>query len=340
MPRQTARMGRWMRRVTFVATAVLVGLGVAFGTYGLSVQPGAALVKAVFEAKPEVTPPAGFDDVERTVTVSDRITITTGVTPAAGLTISTPIAPATNPLPVILWIHGGGFISSSAATVRDYAVLLTSHGYVVANLDYSLAPESRHPVPVLQANAALGYLSAHAADYGGDATRIVVGGDSAGAQIASEVAALQTNPQLAETLSAAPALAEGQLRGAILFCGLYNMRTVADTGFPALRTYLWSYTGSRNWTDYSEIDVLSTTSTATSAFPPTFLTVGDADPFRTQATELADTLQSLGVPVTSLRWEGTGDKLGHEYQFDFSLPQAQTALESTLEFLNSLEATS
>ena len=124
-----------------------------------------------------------------------------------------------------------------------------------------------------------------------------------------------------------------------MFCGLYGLRTVAATGFPALRTYLWAYTGSRDWTDYPQIDALSTTETATSAFPPTFLSVGDADPFRTQATELAATLQSRGVPVTTLFWNGTGDGLGHEYQFDFSLPQAQTALDSTLDFLGSLEGT-
>ncbi|HEY5351938.1 MAG TPA: alpha/beta hydrolase [Streptosporangiaceae bacterium] len=54
------------------------------------------------------------------------------------------------PRPVILWVHGGGFISSSSATVRDYAILLAHAGYTVASLDYTLAPGSRYPVPVRQ----------------------------------------------------------------------------------------------------------------------------------------------------------------------------------------------
>ncbi|WP_169799933.1 alpha/beta hydrolase [Herbiconiux solani] len=90
---------------------------------------------------------------------------------------------------------------------------------------------------------------------------------------------------------------------------------------------------------------MSVTDTATNAFPPTFLSVGDADPFRPQVTELAAALQARGVPVTTLMWDGTGDKLGHEYHFDFSLPlpvplplpQAQTALQATLDFLDSLD---
>jgi len=61
--------------------------------------------------------------------------------------------------------------------------------------------------------------------------------------------------------------------------------------------------------------------------------VGDADPFRFQAVELAATLRRHAVPVTGLFWTGSGDHLGHEYQFNFTLPQARTAFRRTLDFL-------
>ncbi|MFE1665760.1 alpha/beta hydrolase [Microbacterium sp. P02] len=320
---------------------MLVGLIVAFLTYELSVEPGAAIVKAVFEAKPEVTPPDDFSAVEAAVSSTEPIAITATNAPPASITISRPTATGEALLPVVLWIHGGGFISSSADTVADYTSILASHGYVVANLDYSLAPGSQHPVPVLQADAALGFLAKHATEYGGDPDKIVLGGDSAGARIASEVAALETNTQVAASLQTTPALHStatgmaGPLRGVVLFCGLYNMQTVADTGFPALRTYLWAYTGHREWTTAPGIENLSTTSTATTDYPPTFLSVGDADPFRSQAAELASALAQEEVAVTTLFWNGTADGLGHEYQFDFSLPQAHTALDATLDFLTS-----
>lgn len=99
-----------------------------------------------------------------------------------------------------MWVHGGGFISSSPATVGDYAILLAHAGYTVASLDYSLAPGSRYPVPVRQGNAALRYLRANAGRFGGDPARIVLGGDSAGAQIASQLAAVQTDPALARSV--------------------------------------------------------------------------------------------------------------------------------------------
>lgn len=328
-------MRRLLRGGALVVSALLVGALAACGTYASSVQPGAAIVRAVFESKPEVTPPPGFADTVKDVAETGPVRVRTPDAPTARLTIASPRAAGTGPLPIMLWIHGGGFISSSAETVADYAALLARRGFVVASLDYSLAPGAEHPVPVEQADAALAYLRRHGAEYGGDVTRVFLGGDSAGAQIASEVASVETNPVLARRVGITPAVSRASLRGVVLFCGLYDMATVGATGFPALRTYLWAYTGHRDWTAAPGVDQMSTTATATSDYPPTFLSVGDADPFRTQEAELASDLRSRSVPVTTLTWTGTGDHLGHEYQFDFRLPQARTAFDDTVSFLRS-----
>jgi acetyl esterase/lipase len=315
-----------------VVTAVLAGIACAVVLYQTSVQPGAALVRAVVEAGQLVTPPAGFDRIARTVT-EQRVPVPTPGAPTAYLDIFTPDAAGGQPRPVILWVHGGGFISSSAATVADYTILLAHAGYTVASLDYSLAPGARYPVPVRQGNAALRFLRAHAGRFGGDPARIVLGGDSAGAQIAGQLAAVQTDPSLARSAGLTAAVPPGALRGVVLFCGIYDMRTVGTTGFPALRTYLWAYTDVRDWTSYRAIDQLSTVLHVTSRYPPTFLSVGDADPFRFQAAELASVLRGHAIPLTTLFWNGTGDHLNHEYQFDFDLSQAQTAFQRMLAFL-------
>jgi acetyl esterase/lipase len=313
-------------------SALLLGAAGAAVLYQTSVQPGAAIVKAVFEKGPLVKPPTGFAQIARTVK-EQRVPIPTPGAPTAYLDIYTPDNAAAKPRPVILWIHGGGFISSSAATVADYTILLAHAGYTVASLDYSLAPGVHYPAPVRQGNAALQYLRARAARYGGDPARIVLGGDSAGAQIASELAAVQSDPGLARAAGITPAMQSVALRGVVLFCGLYDMRTVGSTGFPALRTYLWAYTGARDWTSYPAIDQLSTVLHITSAYPPTFLSVGDADPLVGQAAELAAALKQHAVPLTALFWTGTEDHLRHEYQFNFNLPQARTAFQQTLAFL-------
>ena len=323
---------RVLWRLLAAVLAVLAGVLGAFALYYTSVQPGAALVAAVFNNNQLVKPPAGFDLIARTVT-AHRVPITVPGAPTAYLDIYTPDGTGGKPRPVILWVHGGGFISGSAAAVADYATLLAHAGYTVASLDYSLAPGSRYPAPVLQDNAALRYLRSNASRFGGDPTRIVLGGDSAGAQITSQLAAVETDPALARSMGLTAAVPPGTLRGVVLFCGIYDMSTVGGSGFPAMRTYLWAYTGTRDWMSYPEIDQLSTVLHVTAQYPPTLLSDGDADPFRFQEVELASALKSHDVPLTQVLWNGTGDHLGHEYQFNFNLPEARTAFQRTLDFL-------
>lgn len=330
--RPAIRGHRVVRGVLTAALAVLLGAVGALVLNETSVQPGVTLVASVFNRNALVTPPPGFAQVTRTVT-EQRVPVPVPDAPTAYLDIYTPDGTGGGPRPVILWVHGGGFISSSAATVADYAILLAHSGYTVACLDYSLAPATRYPAPVRQGNAALRFLRANASRFGGDSARIVLGGDSAGAQIASQLAAVQTNDSLARAMGMTAALPSGVLQGVILFCGIYDMRTVGGTGFPALRTYLWAYTGVRDWKSYPAIDQLSTIVQVTPEYPATFLSVGDADPFRSQAAELATVLRRDAVPLTVLFWNGTGDHLNHEYQFDFDLPQARTAFQRALAFL-------
>ena len=329
----SASWGRRARRRLLAAVlAVLSGVIGAFALYYLSVQPGAALVANVFKGNALVKPPVGFGAIEATVT-EHRVAVPVPGAPPAHLDIYTPDGVGGQPRPVILWVHGGGFIAGSAATVADYAILLAHAGYTVASLDYSLAPGSRYPVPVRQGNAALRYLRGNARRFGGDPARIVLGGDSAGAQIASQLAAVQTNAALARSMGLTAAVPPRALRAVVLFCGIYDMRTVSGTGFPGLRTYLWAYTGARDWTSYSAIDQLSTVRNITARYPPTFLSDGDADPFRFQSAELASVLRRHAIPLTTLFWTGTGDHLGHEYQFKFNFPEARAAFQRTLGFL-------
>jgi acetyl esterase/lipase len=329
----TTGRGRGVLRRLFAALlAVVVGALGALALYYTSLQPGAALVAAVFKQQVLVKPPPGFDLIARTVT-ERRVAVTVPDAPMAYLDIYTPDGGGETPRPVILWVHGGGFISGSAATVADYAILLAHAGYTVASLDYSLAPGSRYPVPVRQGNAALRYLREYASRFGGDPSRIVLGGDSAGAQIASQLAAVQTDPALDRAMGLTAAVSPSTLRAVVLFCGIYDMDTVSGTGFPGLRTYLWAYTGARDWTSYPGIDQLSTVRNITARYPPTFLSDGDADYFRFQATELASVLKNHGVRLTTLLWTGTGDHLGHEYQFKFNTPEARVAFQQTLAFL-------
>lgn len=98
-------------------------------------------------------------------------------------------APAQQPWPVLLYLHGGGFTVGSVRTHdRLCRTLARQAGCMVVSLDYRLAPE--HPFPTAHNDAwdALHWLHRHAHTLGGDAGRMAVGGDSAGGTLAAACA--------------------------------------------------------------------------------------------------------------------------------------------------------
>lgn len=239
-----------------------------------------------------------------------------------------------HPLPVIMWIHGGGFVGNSKESTQDYGMALASEGYVVANINYALAPKYKYPTPVIQANAALQYLMEHAAQYHGDMSRIFVGGDSAGAQIAGQIAAVLTDEDLARTMNIVPSVNKNQLKGALLYCGAYNMDTVRSTHHPFIGTFLWAYTGVKQFEAYAKIDELSTVKHITPDYPPAFVTVGNKDKLEPQTLELVDVLNKKTVEVESVLYDGPDYNLDHEYQFQMDTLPAQQTFMKAVQFLN------
>ena len=89
-------------------------------------------------------------------------------------------------LPGLIYFHGGGLVAGSIDTHDAIGRALSHYGGVrVLSVDYRLAPEHRFPAPLEDAKAALHYISARAADFGIDAARLGICGDSAGATLAA-----------------------------------------------------------------------------------------------------------------------------------------------------------
>lgn len=92
---------------------------------------------------------------------------------------------STGPWPVLMFVHGGGFVMGDLQT-HDKACRSLCHlgNLLVVAVDYRLAPEHPFPAAPDDVEAALRWLTLNAGDLGGDASRIAVAGDSAGAQLA------------------------------------------------------------------------------------------------------------------------------------------------------------
>jgi acetyl esterase len=100
----------------------------------------------------------------------------------------TPDIATTGPLPGFVFFHGGGMVAGSIETHdRVCAALAQASGCRLISVDYRLAPEHKFPAAIEDAIAATRWVSEQAASLGIDPTRLVVGGDSAGATLAAVV---------------------------------------------------------------------------------------------------------------------------------------------------------
>ena len=242
-------------------------------------------------------------------------------------------------LPVIVWVHGGGWIGGSKDGVANYLKVLAGHDYATVGVEYSTGYGSVYPKPVRQVNAALGHLVRHAAELRIDPERIVLAGDSAGAQIAAQQALLVTDPAYAARVGIAPALPPQRLRALVLVSGAYDLDAVDYAGEQGwfLRTVLWAYSGTRNFRDNEPFRLMSITPHVTAAFPRSFISSGNGDPLAPQAVALADRLRELGVGVDTLFFPADlSPALPHEYQFDLDTPQGREAMARMLAFLDSV----
>ena len=237
-------------------------------------------------------------------------------------------------LPVIVYIHGGGWSLGSAQSVAWFAKLLSSNGYAVCNVDYALAPEHPFPASTCQLAEVINYIYEHAENNRINRDKIFIGGNSAGAHLSSQLGALFTDVEYARQLGIDPRVPANAIHGLLLFNGVYNFDTAGDCGFFAFGKWAWAYTGRKDYRAYERLDEMSTAKHITMNYPATFITVGDADPLEPQTREYVDRLSECGVDYVSLFWTGTGAKLDHDYIYEMNTEQAQKAFEMLLLFIS------
>jgi acetyl esterase/lipase len=241
-------------------------------------------------------------------------------------------------LPAIVWVHGGGYVAGSKEGVANYLKIFAGNGYAAIAVEYSRGRGANYPKALEQVNAALGFISAHAADLHVDASAIALGGDSAGAHIASQVALIVTNPDYAKAIGIAPRVKPQQMMAMLLMSGTFDPFRVDRDGGRAWfgKRMMWAYTGVKHLSTDPRFALMSVPAHVTAAFPPSFISSGNADSLAPQAVALADRLRAIGVPTEVLFFpEDHQPPLRHQFQFNLDSAEGQESLQRMLAFLRS-----
>ncbi|HZP19725.1 MAG TPA: alpha/beta hydrolase [Bauldia sp.] len=239
-------------------------------------------------------------------------------------------------LPTVVWVHGGAWISGTRKDVGEYLKIIAARGYAAVSVEYSIAPGAAYPTPLRQVNAALAWLREHGRELHVDASRIVLAGDSAGAQIVAQIANIVSVPSYAAAIGIQPSLPRRDLKGVLLNCGAYDITSVDLEGpfGDFLRTVMWSYSGTHDFMSDPRFATVSVVKYVTSDFPPAFISSGNGDPLTPQSKALAAKLTEAGATVDALFFpDDTTPPLPHEYQFNLDTDAGRLALDRMLAFL-------
>ncbi len=208
---------------------------------------------------------------------------------------------APNVLPVVLYVHGGGWILGNAGThdrlVRELAVGARA---AVVFVEYDRSPEARHPVAIEQAYATARWIVAEGAGRGLDATRLAVAGDSVGGNMAAVLAILakqRGDVKFVHQSLYYPVTDAGQ--------DTASYREFADGPFLTAKAMAWF------WDAYlpeheKRIDVTVSPLRASleqlSGLPPALVIVDENDVLRDEGEAYARRLIEAGVTTTSVRY--------------------------------------
>ncbi|WP_430782979.1 alpha/beta hydrolase [Actinoplanes sp. G11-F43] len=234
-------------------------------------------------------------------------------------------------VPVLVYLHGGGWCYGSIETVDRFCRRVAERsGCAVVSVGYRLAPEHVHPAALDDAETVLRYLRKSGSDLGLDPSRLAIGGDSAGGQIATVTARRQRD-------AATP------LDFQVLIYPALDPLTSAES-YDELGEYGLDRASMKlAWETYVPEPMLRLTPEVAplavadlSGMPSTLLITAEYDALRDEGADYADALISAGVPVVHTRYMGVNHgfarKLATIDAARAAADQVASALRSALTF--------
>ncbi|MFF8929444.1 alpha/beta hydrolase [Streptomyces longwoodensis] len=273
-------------------------------------------------------------DITKPEVDEEWITVDGGPTGSVRARVVRP-AGATGTLPVILYIHGAGWVFGNAHThdrlVRELAVGANA---AVVFPEYDLSPEARYPVAIEQNYAVAQWIVREGATQGLDATRLAVAGDSVGGNMSAALTLMAKErgdvPLVQQVLFYPVTDASFDTSSYHQFATGYFLRR------DAMQWFWDQYTTDETERAQITASPLRATVEQLTGLPPALVITGEADVLRDEGEAYANKLRQAGVPVTAVRYQGVIhdfvmlNALRETHAAEAAITQAVTTLRGAL----------
>lgn len=213
----------------------------------------------------------------------------------------------TGALPVIVTIHGGGYVSNRKVCNRPHGMWLASQGFKVVNVEYTLYPQATLGQALEEITAAFHWIEANAEEYGFDLDNLFLVGDSSGGHLALLMAALQDNQGLQAATGIAPVSSGIRAVEATCPVGTFYHKDFISIAFKKLFTFL----GKEDW---KSVEPFALENAITPHFMDCLLITTPTDTGIHTVTERIHLIMTdRGVEHDYLNLEGTEHKLPHVF---------------------------
>ncbi len=225
---------------------------------------------------------------------------------------------AEQPLPVVLWYHGGGLVLCTRTVNRPICSMMAQRGFLVFNVDYPVVPEKEVCGILEDVSRSMDCVAGKIQEFGGDPRRVFLVGDSAGAFLGLYALAAQKDAAIAKAAGVQPSTLQVQGFGSI--SGMFHTAELDFVGF-FLRS---SYYG-ENWRKHPIRPYLKPEKPQVAALlPPTILITAGADMLRKSTLRLYRGMQEVNVPVKLLDFPKSKD-VPHDFPIIFPHSAETTA---------------
>lgn len=242
--------------------------------------------------------------------------------------------------PLLIYIHGGGFISGITDMRNTYIANWANTGFVTASISYSYAPQKIFPTQLEEIFSAVDFILDNADKYGIDTNSIVIAGESAGGYYISYLASAAADKTLTQRLGIDfRHREEFSVKAMVSHSGCFNFSRLLDSqkpqsGFPDIKMMVSSFFGKSReelvkWLETEEGKLASPS--VCKGYPPVFVAWTAMDKLRYESFDLMKELEEQDIPYEQFKGDGIISQ--HAWTIVTVFKKSRTCFEKTKEFV-------